>query len=120
MEIDNTKEGGFVMKTFFGGTFMNKKQLEEAGINYPIKLEYYKNINENEWGKEKENFSRFGIKVVKTEYKPGETKVENKEIRYLSNDEKRINEVLTIFKEHEVTPIAAEDVLSDLSQKRFY
>lgn len=120
MEIDITKEGGFMVKTFFGGTFMNKKQLEEAGIYYPIKLEYYKNINEDEWGKEKEKFSRFGIKVVKTEYKPGGTKVENKEIRYLSNDERRVDEVLTIFKEHEVTPVAAEDVLSDLSQKQFY
>ena len=34
------------MKTFFGGTFIEKEKLEEAGINHPIKLEYYKEINE--------------------------------------------------------------------------
>ena len=30
------------MKTFFGGKFIEKEKLTEAGIDYPIKLEYYK------------------------------------------------------------------------------
>ena len=100
------------MKTFYGGTFIDKKLLEEAGKNYPIKLEYYKNINEDELVGGKK--SKFGISVVKTEYMPENTKVETKNIKYLSNDEEKIEKVLEIFKKNQVTPIGVEDVISDL------
>ena len=105
------------MKTFFGGKFIEKEKLTEAGINYPIKLEYYKRINEDQFIK-KENV-KFGIAVVKTEYIPNNTKIENKEITYLSNDEQKVDEILRLFKENEVTPIGVEDVLSDLSKTLF-
>ena len=42
------------MKTFFDGVFISKKHLEEAGIKYPIKLEYYKTSGE-------ENVKKYGI-----------------------------------------------------------
>ena len=105
------------MKTFFGGKFIEKEKLTEARINYPIKLEYYKRINEDQFIK-KEN-AKFGIAVVKTEYIPNNTKIENKEITYLSNDEQKVDEILRLFKENEVTPIGVEDVLSDLSKTLF-
>ena len=105
------------MKRFYGGTFIDKELLEEAGKNYPIKLEYYKNINEDELigGKN----SKFGISVVKTEYLPENTKVETKNIKYLTNDEKEIEKVLETFKRNQVTPIAVEDVICDLYKKVF-
>ena len=37
-----------MLKTFFDGVFISKENLKEAGIKYPIKLEYYKQINEDE------------------------------------------------------------------------
>ena len=37
------------MKSFYGGIFMKKENLEEAGIPYPIKLEYYKIIEEKNY-----------------------------------------------------------------------
>ena len=40
--------GEVKLKTFFGGVFIKKESLEEAQINHPIKLEYYKRINEDE------------------------------------------------------------------------
>lgn len=48
------------MKTFFDGIFISKEHLEEAGIKYPIKLEYYKiardeNVKNTNQVKEKEN-----------------------------------------------------------------
>lgn len=53
------------MKNFFGSIFINRDELREAGIEYPIKVEYYKITNEIP--------SRqkliFGIQVIKTEYK---------------------------------------------------
>ena len=42
----NAKEG-VKMKTFFGSIFIEKEKLQEAGVKYPIKLEYYKIKNED-------------------------------------------------------------------------
>lgn len=105
------------MKTFYGGKFIEKEKLIEAGIYYPIKLEYYKKINEDQFVKQ-EN-AKFGISVIKTEYIPNNTTIENKEITYLSNDEQKVNKILELFKENEVTPIGVEDVLADLSKELF-
>lgn len=105
------------MKTFFGGIFIEKEKLEEEGINYPIKLEYYKRINEDEYIKNKNN--KYGISVVKTEYLPGNTKFEKKEIKYLTNDENKVEKILKTFKDNEVTPIGVDDIICDLCKNIF-
>ena len=105
------------MKSFYGGVFIERKKLEGEGIRYPIKIEYYKRINEDEIIK-KEN-PKYGISVIKTEYIPNTMKVEKKEIKYLSDDEGKINNLLKLFKDNEVTPIAVEEIISDLSKKFF-
>lgn len=102
------------MNIFFGGTFIRKEELEEAGIDYPIKLEYYKIINENELTKKDK--SKYGIKVVKTEYIENNIKTEDKTIKYLCSSEQKIDEILNILKNNEVTPIAIKDVISDISK----
>lgn len=105
------------MKTFFGGTFIEKNQLEESGIFHPIKLEYYKQINEddiNESGK-----TKFGILIVKTEYIKDNLKIEKKEIKYITNDEIEENKILNIFKENQVTPINSEEIITDMFRKKF-
>lgn len=103
------------MKTFFSSTFIKKETLKEAGIEHPIKLEYYKIINEDEMIKQEK--AKFGINIVKTEYQKDKVKVENEKIQYLSNDEKKVEEVLNLLKENEVTPIGVNDVLNDFSKK---
>lgn len=108
----NKKNGGCGMRIFFGSTFIEKEILEDAGIEYPIKLEYYKIINEDELING--DRAKFGINVVKTEYIGKGINVENEIINYLSNDEKKIEKILKILKENQVTPIAVEDVISDL------
>lgn len=109
------------MKKFFGGLFIEKEKLEEAGIYYPIKLEYYKRVNEDEENRinnladlKAGVYRKFGISVVKTEYMPNGIKVENKDVKYITSEEKQIDEILNIFKKNEVTPISVEDVISDL------
>ena len=108
----NKRERGKQLKIFYTSTFIKKEELKEAGINHPIKLEYYKIINEDEIMKGEK--ARFGIKVIKTEYISNNAITEEKEITYLSNDEKKIEEILTLFKENEVTPISVEDIIYDL------
>ncbi len=96
------------MKTFFDGVFVSKKTLDEAGIQYPIKLEYYKtSIEENVE-------TPFGIKIVKTEYINGNVNVETKEVFNITNDEIYQNEILELLKNNEVTPFGLEDVLQEL------
>ena len=93
---------------------MQREKLKEEGINHPIKLEYYKIINEDEIVKAQN--AKFGIKVVKTEYIRNRTKIEDKNIQYLSSDEKKIEKILNLFKQNEVTPVIVEDVLNDFSK----
>ena len=104
------------MKTFFGGTFIEKEKLEEAGIKHPIKLEYYKEINEDDINSGKE---KYGIQIVKTEYIPDNLKIETKSIKYVTNDELEENKILNIFKENQVTPINSEEVILDLFRNKF-
>lgn len=96
------------MKTFYGGTFINMEQLKEANIYTPIKLEYYKVTNEENY---KENY---GIEIFKTKYKGDEIFTENAEINNITSDENTIEMLLEILKRNDVTPISAEEVIQDL------
>ena len=106
------------MKTFFGSIFIEKKKLQEDGIKHPIKLEYYKIINEDELINGKN--AKYGVKIVKTEYLENDTKVEDKTIKYLSSNEQKINDILTILKENKVTPICVQDVICDFSKSTLF
>ena len=99
------------MKNFFGSIFINRDELLEAGINYPIKVEYYKITNELE----KENKLLYGIQVIKTEYRD-KIGVEKNKIEHLTNDEKEITQMLGLVKENEVTPIGLEDVIMEIKK----
>lgn len=97
------------MKTFFDGIFMNNNKLHEEGIQYPIKLEYYKTIEE------KENVeAKYGIEIVKTEYKNGNVNIESKEIGNITRNAEDVNDILTILRNNEVTPVGMQDVLNDM------
>jgi len=103
------------VKNFFGSIFINRDELREAGIDYPIKVEYYKIINEEE--KIKENKLIYGIQVIKTEYKD-KIGVEQEKIEHITNDESEIAQMLNIIKENEVTPIGLEDVILDIKSRQ--
>ena len=94
------------MKNFFGSIFINRDKLKEAGIDYPIKVEYYKITNEEE--KIKQNKLIYGIQVIKTEYRD-KIGIEQEKIEHITNDENEIIKMLKLIKENEVTPIGLED-----------
>ena len=111
-----------ILKTFFDGIFISKEHLEEAGIKYPIKLEYYKiardeNVkNTNQVNEIKNTRGKYGIEIVKTEYLEGNVKIETKEINNITNDLDEADRILTLLRNNEVTPIGVEDVLEDLQK----
>ena len=115
---ENESEMLINMNIFFGGTFIKKENLEEAGIVNPIKLEYYKIINEDEFIN-KDN-AKYGIKIVKTEYINDDVKTENKEIKHLSDNEEKTNQILEVLKRNEVTPIGVQDIIQDFLQDQKY
>ena len=103
------------MKSFFGGIFINRDKLREAGIEYPIKVEYYKVINEN-----KENIIdklKYGIEIIKTEYRE-KIGVEQKKLENITENEKEIEKILSLIKENEVTPIGLEDVIVEINNSQ--
>lgn len=97
------------MKTFYGDTYINREELQRIGINYPIKLEYYKTYKDDTV----ENVV-YGIEVVKRSYLEGNTNIEKRIIKNVNNDDSIINKILKILKENEVTPISAQEVIDDL------
>jgi hypothetical protein len=107
--VPKKSERSIIVKTFFGGIFIEKEKLLDSGIHYPIKLEYYKTIST----KDKKNKEMYGIHIVKTEYKEN-IKIEEKKIEYITDNENKVNEILKLFKENEVTPISAEYIIEDM------
>lgn len=99
------------MKNFFGSIFINRDKLREAGIEYPIKVEYYKITDEEK----RENKLIYGIQVIKTEYRE-KIGVEQNKMEHLTNDENEINQILGLIKENEVTPIGLEDVIIEIKK----
>ena len=105
------------MRTFFGGTLVEQEILEEAGINYPIKLEYYKKIDDEKT--RKVNQAKYGISIIKKEYINNKIKVETKDINNITNDEIVENRILEIFAHNTVMPENSEEILLELLAQRF-
>ena len=103
------------MKNFFGSIFINRDRLIEAGIDYPIKVEYYKIINEEE--KIKQNRLIYGIQIIKTEYRD-KIGIEQDKMESITNDENEITKMLSLIKENEVTPIGLEDVILEIKNRQ--
>ena len=72
-------------------------------------------INKNENKKEIKDEKEYGIEIVKTQYKENDAQVEGKMVENISNSEERIDEILRILKNNEVTPICLQDILYDLT-----
>ena len=87
-----------------------------------VKIESLKSyigiLNEDEFIN-KDN-AKYGIKIVKTEYINDDVKTENKEIKHLSDNEEKTNQILEVLKRNEVTPIGVQDIMQDLLQDQKY
>ncbi len=100
------------MKSFFGGTYIGKEELEENNIFYPIRLEYYK------IEKQFKQNPIYGLEVVKTEYQNQERpKVTNEIVEGITTDENEINNILKKLKQGTVTPMSAEEIVEELGKK---
>ena len=101
------------MKYFFGCTFMNREELQNMGVKYPIKLDYYK-TKTNEEDVINENEIKYGLEVIKTSYINEKVEIERKYMPEILKDEIKINNILSKLKENKVTPVSAEYIVEDL------
>ena len=99
-----------MIKKFYGGKFINKEKLLKEGINYPIKIDYYK-ICDNTENKE---ITQYGLEIVKTEYKAEKINIENEQVLKVTKEEKIIDSILEKLKKNEVTPVIAKYIVEDL------
>lgn len=99
-----------MIKKFYGGKFIDKQRLSSEGINYPIKIEYYK-LYDNAENKE---IIHYGVEVVKTEYKVENVNIENEQVLKVTKEEKIIDNILDKLKNNEVTPVIAKYIVEDL------
>lgn len=100
------------MKHFYGGTFMNQDELKSIGVEYPVKLEYYKTNNENQEADKTK--IKYGIEVIKTSYMKEDVNIETSQTPKIIENELIVNKILDILKENKVTPISAEYIVEDL------
>ena len=91
---------------------MNQDELKSIGVEYPVKLEYYKTNNENQIVDKTK--LKYGIEVIKTSYTKENINVETSQIPKIIENELIANKILDILKENKVTPISAEYVVEDL------
>ena len=97
-------------KRFYGGIFIDRDKLSEQGIDYPIKIEYYKICDNTE----NKDITQYGIEVVKTEYKKDDIRIENKEVERITKEENVINKILEKLKMNQVTPVTTKYIVEDM------
>ena len=97
---------------------MSREELANIGVEYPIKLEYYKTQTNEEDVKNQKDI-KYGIEVIKTSYINEIVDIEKKTIPEIIRDEIKINRILDKLKENKVTPISAEYVIEDLLKESY-
>lgn len=91
---------------------MNRDELANIGVKYPIKLEYYKTKTNDEAIKN-QNDIKYGIEVIKTSYLDEKVDIEKRTIPDIIKDEIKIEKILDILKQNKVTPISAGYIVED-------
>ena len=97
-------------KSFFGRTIIDRSDSEELNEDEKIELEYYETHNLAE-----KNEREYGIEIVKKKEKNEKFNIESKVINNISNEEQKVNKLLTILMINKVTPISVDDIISDIS-----
>lgn len=96
------------MKSFFGGTYIDKSKLIENNIDYPIRLEYYKIDKEYNYQ------SKYGIEIVKTEYKRNNIEIEKGIMEEITEDENEICKILNLLRDGTVTPTGLKEIVKEI------
>lgn len=98
-----------------GMTLLNETDIVETSNNRKMKLQYYETKEHSIKKLRKQTF--YGIEIIKKEYEEDKVKLEKNCIKKVSTNENIIKQVIEVLEIHKVTPIALEDVLTDLMKQ---
>lgn len=98
------------LRVYYGATLLDERELAQK--NNKIILEYY---GVKRYTLNKVKLKKFyGITVVKKKYEEDKVKFEIKSVKKISTSENKIKNIIETLKTYKVTPIALNDVLTDL------
>ena len=100
-------------KTFYGDVMIDKYNLKDSSINYPIELEYYK-VSQNRTNIINEDYEIYGVEIIKKEYIEDRIETESMCVENLTKNEKTVDKIIKILKDNTVTPITLKDVINDM------
>lgn len=100
------------LKKLYGETSINEEDSDDPNRRFSIYLKYYK----TRVILEKSNEKKYGIEITKEEVEGKNKTKEKTAAKYLSDSEQVIDRLLKLLVENKVTPIATNDILSDLSK----
>ena len=96
------------MRKFYADVILNKDELKESDSNR-IELEYYKIAKNIKKGQR-----TYGVEIVKTEYFNDKKLKESENIYNVTNNESVIDNLLSMLKENQVTPVGLNDVVDEI------
>ena len=100
------------VRTYYGGNYIDDKDLEESDVRNRIELEYY--TTKTYGNKLNEEVEMYGIEIVKKEYKDEGINIEFRNRGNICNNLDKINTIVDTLKRCKVTPIGLDDVIDDI------
>ncbi len=100
-------------KKYYGDETVNLRELIEANRKGFIKLEYYETKTVIQ-----DQFIEYGIEVIKKEYINEQFIEEIQDVENITENEREIEEMISILKRNKVTPMGLEDTISDLVKEK--
>ena len=100
------------MKKLIGETNINLENLKEKNRELGIKVKYYKLTAD----KVKKDEKKFGIELIKEENNCKTINTDKLVEKHLSNNDSLIDNLLKIFVNYQVTPVATGDIISDFKK----
>ncbi len=101
--------------TYYGTTLLQEKDARNTNNKNKIELEYYRIKKHGFMLTKRKTF--YGIAVVKKEYVEDKIKMEKNIINKITTSERKIVNIIEKLKKCKVTPVALEDVLTDLMKE---
>lgn len=98
-------------KRLYGTTIIDCSKSDDVKENGTIELEYYKTQSNM---KLLENSKPYGVEIIKRNVKDEVINIEQKVVNHLFKQENEISQLLETLMNNKVTPIALDDIITDM------
>lgn len=99
------------LKKLYGTTVIDSSDSAEIKGDHKIELEYYKTKSDIVF---LEDSKPYGVEIIKKEVESEKIDIEKKVMNNICHQEQDTNKLLEILIHNKVTPIALEDIITDI------